>query len=198
MELMQEILTAIGGITVVLVTTLTLLRRFAETYINSLINKSANKELERVKNNLARSMSAYQLLVNKEFEFYQKIDVIFASLIVDVQDYKWNLIEANSVEKSNRCNKLKEITLRILKTVPELKNFSYMYQCYIPVEVNRSVGDVVISLQDNLQEVTKMVQLFNDNQEINENLVNDYVELSLISIAKANTKIKIRLDDLSS
>lgn len=198
MEYIENILTAVGGLTVVLVGTLALLRKFAETYINSLINKSANNELERVKNNLAKSMSAYELLLNKEFEFYQKIDAMFAAMIVDIQDLKWNMIGASSVDKSQRNRNTREIMLRILKLIPELKNYCHTYQCYIPLEVNKSVGHVVISLQDNMDQISKTVHLFYNEKDIEQGVVSDYEEKVLISIAMANTMIKTRLNHLAS
>lgn len=75
-EILKNILTAIGGSVTVATIIFTLLRNIAEKYIGSLIENSANKELEKAKSKLSRSMSAYELLLNKEFEYYQNIDKI--------------------------------------------------------------------------------------------------------------------------
>lgn len=198
MEYIKTILTTIGGVTLILTFVFTFLKGIGEKYIDSLIKKSANKELEKAKNKMARSMSAYELLLNKEFEYYQKIDNIYASLIVDIQDVYWYMVEARNLEFEQRCNKLKEISIRIVKIVPELKNFNLMYQCYIPLDVFKGTGYVIGCLQDGLEKLVSNIELFYDNMDIDKEELLEYEDNVLMSIAWANNKIKDRLSNLSS
>lgn len=196
-ETFKNVLTAIGGGVAVATIIIILLRNIAEKYIGSLIENSANKELEKAKNKLSRSMSAYELLLNKEFEYYQNIDKIYASLTVDVQDIYWNAVEAKNVEFEERCSSLKEISLRVIKTIPELKNFNLIYQCYVPTEVFLSTGKVVICLQNYLDNLNSNIHLFFDGEEVKESELKIFVDETLISISTSNYKIRTRLEKLS-
>lgn len=196
-EIVELILKIIGGFMVVLAVVLTLIRNVAEKYISTLIEKSANKELEKIKSKLSRSMSAYEFLLNKEFEYYQNLDKIYASLVVDVQDIYWNAVEAKNIDFEKRCSNLNEISLRIIKTIPELKNFNLMYQCYVPSEVYMNTGNVVICLQNDLNHLTRNVYLFYDRKDVQEKELKTFVDNVLISIALSNNTIKTRLGKLS-
>lgn len=196
-EVLTNVLATVGGLTVVITAMVVFFKNIAEKYISSLIKNSADKELENAKNKLARSMSAYELLLNKEFEYYQKIDKIYASLIVDIQDIYWNAVEAERVAFEDRCNNLKELSLRIIKTIPELKNLNFMYQCYVPTQVYEKSGNVVICLQKDLEYFYNTIQLFFDRKDIQENELENFVNNILMSIALSNSTIKTRLDRLS-
>lgn len=59
-------------------TTLGVCKGIFEKYIYTQIGKSAEKELEKAKSSFSRSFTAYEILLKKEFEYYESIDKIYA------------------------------------------------------------------------------------------------------------------------
>lgn len=62
---LKEMLELVGGISVVVCTTLVFCKGIFRKYIYTQIEKSAEKELERAKNIFSRSFIAYEILLKK-------------------------------------------------------------------------------------------------------------------------------------
>lgn len=196
-EIGKQVLAYFGGISVVVFLTIRFCKQLIEKLIHTQIEKSAEKELEKVKNNLARNMSAYEILLQKEFEYYAHIDEMYAKIIVDVQDIYWYALEANDVDFAYRCKKLKKISCRTLKKIPELKNYNLMYQVYVPVEIFDATGNVVIALQEGCGIIAETVANFFNKEEIDKDVLQKYKEDILCKIAFSSAIIRSRLERLS-
>ena len=80
-EWLKNMLAAIGGGTVVLVGVLTVFKGLLVKLFETGIESSFEKKLEKFKNNLKRSTTAYEILLDREMRFYEKIDPITAELV---------------------------------------------------------------------------------------------------------------------
>ena len=89
---LKDLLIELGGTISIIITCLVFLKNILKKYINTIIETSADKSIEKIKNKYSRTLTAYEILLKKEFEYYEKKDCIFADLIVDIQDFKSSTI----------------------------------------------------------------------------------------------------------
>ena len=197
-EWLKYVLELVGGISVVVCTTLGVCKGIFEKYIYTQIGKSAEKELEKAKSSFSRSFTAYEILLKKEFEYYESIDKIYAKVVVDVQDIGFYSIEKNDVKSEIRCENLKEISLRLLKAITELKNLNLLYQVYVPIEIFSVTGRVVIAMQNNCELISKTTTNVFEGKECDEEKIKEFINSVLTGITLSNTLIKNRLEVLTS
>ena len=196
-EIGKQVLAYFGGIAAVVFLTIKFCKQIIEKYIHTQIEKTAEKELERVKNRFARNMSAYEILLKKEFEYYEHIDKMYAKLIVDIQDIYWYALEADHLDFVYKCKKIKKISCRILKKIPELKNYNLMYQVYVPVKIFDATGRVVITLQNGCDIIVRVVTNVFDKKAVNKDELQKCEEDVLKKIAFSSAIIRSRLEELS-
>ncbi len=196
-ELIKELLELVGGISVVVCTTLVFCKGIFEKYIYTQIEKSAEKELEKAKNTFSRSFTAYEILLKKEFEYYESIDKIYAEVIVDVQDVGFNSVEKHDIKRETRCENIKEISLRLLQAIMDLKNLNLLYQVYVPIEIFSVTGKVVTTMQDNCELIAKTTTNVFEGKECDEEKIKEFIDSVLSAIVLSNTLIRNRLETLT-
>lgn len=199
MDMLKDILTAIGGITVIGTGIMLFCKGIVEKYIHTVIEKSAEKELEKVKNKLAKNISAFEVLLRKEFEYYESVDKIYAEIIVDIQDVYWYVAEATELERKVRCEELREKFQHILKRMMGLKNHNLAYQVYVPKKVFEATGNVVCTIQDHGDFVSDCVKkmFYDQEQEIEKDKLENIKDEILAAVAWANVCIMGRVKELS-
>lgn len=134
-EWIKELIIAIGGGATATISILLIVKSLLSKIIDKTIETSFEKSTIKFTNKLDRSTKAYEMLLNKEFEFYEKIDPYMATLVPLVQDLEFWLQKHEEEKTDNAKAKYKECLLKYLETVPDLKNNLILYQPYIPVEV---------------------------------------------------------------
>lgn len=196
-EWIKNLLELVGGISIVVCTTLVFCKGVFEKYIYTQIEKSAEKELEKARNTFSRSFTAYEILLKKEFEYYESIDKIYAEVIVDVQDVGFNSIENHNVNREIKCENIKEISLRLLQAIKDLKNLNLLYQVYVPTEIFSVTGQVVIAMQDNCELIANTAVNVFEGKECDEEKIKKFIKNVLSAIVLSNTLIKNRLETLT-
>ena len=194
---LKEMLEIVGGISVVVCTTLAFCKGIFQKYIYTQIEKSAEKELERAKSTFSRSFIAYEILLKKELEYYESIDKIYAEVIVDVQDVGFYSTKNHDIKRESICENIKEVSLRLLQAIKDLKNLNLLYQVYVPMEIFDVTGQVVISLQDNCELIAKTAANVFEEKECDDEKIKRFIESVLSQIAISNTLIKNRLEILA-
>lgn len=197
MEFFKSLLEIVGGATVIVTATLVFCKSIIEKVIQTQIEKSANKELEIAKSNLSRRMSAYEILLQKEIDYYQSIDKIYAELIVDVHDFKFYSIESSDIDSKVKNEQIKDISLRTLQSIKDLKNLNLVYQIYVPTEIFSITGNVIESIQDNCELIRETAVKIFEQKECDEERINKFVKEILGAVAMANAFIRNRLEQLS-
>ena len=197
MEFVESLLEIVGGVTVVVRATLVFSKSVIEKVIHTQIEKSANKELEIAKSNLSRSMSAYEILLKKEIDYYQSIDRIYAELVVDVHDFKFYSIESPDIDSKVKKEQIRNISLRALQSIKDLKSLNLIYQIYVPIDIFSITGNVIKCLQDNCELISETASKVFEQKECDENKINKFTEDILLAVATANAFIKNRLNQLS-
>lgn len=197
MDFLKNLLEIVGGTAVVVTATLVFCKNIIEKTIHTQIEKTANKELEKAKFNLSKNMHAYEILLKKEFDYYQSIDKIYADLVVDIQDIKFYSIEALDIDISKKSEQIKEISLRTLQAIKNLKNQNLIYQVYVPIEIFSITGDVVVTLQDNCDLISETAANVFEQKMCDKEKINKFVEDILKAVAMSNAFIRNRLENIS-
>ena len=97
-EWLKDFLVAVGGGTVVLVGILTIFKNLFFKLFETGIESSFEKSLEKYRKKLSRSNKAYEILLDREMRFYERIEPIFAELIPLLHDLTYNLKKDKLIE----------------------------------------------------------------------------------------------------
>ena len=196
----KDLLIELGGTISIIIACLLFFKNILKKYIDTIIESSADKSIEKLKNKYSRTLTAYDILLKKEFEYYEKIDCIFADLIVDIQDFKSSTINEFGFDIEKRFDIAKSTGLKLLETIINLKKFSLLYQSYIPDNIFDYSMSIIGELQENCDLISDSLKLLGDKQEdkLNLNAIKDFTSKILLLIANTEVSIKTRLQDLSN
>lgn len=92
---------AIGGGSIAILGVVVIIRFIAKTLIEKTVETAFEKSTIILTNQLQRSTKAYELLLNKELEYYGKFDPQLATLVPLVQDLVYYPSKGLSVDPDN-------------------------------------------------------------------------------------------------
>ena len=198
-EWIKELIIAIGGGATATISILLIVKSLLSKIIDKTIETSFEKSTIKFTNKLDRSTKAYEQLLNKEFEFYEKLDPYMATLVPLVQDLEFWLQKHEEEKTDNTKANYKECLLKYLEAIPNLKNDSILYQPYIPVEVFKSVASLITHMQDNMKMLGNYGEIIFETKEgkVDFDKMKVFVEEELKFIALIETVIKARLIELT-
>ena len=198
-EWLESLIAAVGGGTVVLVGVLTIFKGLLIKLFETGMETSFEKSLEKYRNKLSRSTKAFEILLEKEFEYYSSLDPHLATLVPLVQDLVYYSDMSNEMELSFRQTHYKEDVLQYLKIIPEIKNNSVLYQPYIPVQIFAEVSHLLGVMQNNMDFWNYAGNvIFQESEEaIDLKKAREISDSILLHIADIEVAIKKRLTELS-
>ena len=145
-EWIKELLIAIGGGTTVTVALLTVLKSIVSKIVDKAIDTSFEKSTIKLSNKLERTTKAYEILLRKEFDYYERIDPYMATLVPLVQDFEYWATKSQEDDPDDAKEKYREHILEYLKMIPEIKNDSVLFQPYIPEDIFEAVTVLLSSM----------------------------------------------------
>lgn len=198
-EWLEGLLTAIGGGTVVLVGVFTIFKGLLVKLFESGIESSFEKNFEKFKNRLQRSTKAYEILLDREMRFYEKIDPIIAELIPLEHDLLLFLKKDEDLKRDEQCEAFREKFKRYGELSIELNNENLIHQLYIPDEVFGAFGSVVAKMQKDMPYWFEMAKcLFaNEYEKIDYDKCETIVDELLKLLETAEMLVRKRLKQLS-
>ncbi len=149
-EWLESLIVAIGGGTVVLIGVLTIFKGLLIKLFETGIESSLEKNLEKFKNKLERSTKAYEILLNREMRFYEKLEPIIAELVPLEHDLLYYLKYDEHADRERQCEAFREHFKRYCELTKHLKNENLIHQSYIPQEVFNAFTSVVKQMQDDM------------------------------------------------
>ena len=199
-EWMNSLLASIGGGAIVLVGFFAVFKSFILKLIDSAVETSFEKTTIKLSNMLDRKMKAYEILLGKEFEFYEKLDSYKAELVPLVQDFRYLISDSRIIDETAAMESYKKQFTRYLEIIPEIKSISLLYQPYIPSNVFSAAADLVVNMQSGLRYLSHVGEsLFKKTDDIiDENKVKEIEDKVLMSIAVLERFTKDRLTELSN
>jgi hypothetical protein len=160
------------------------------------------KRQKRMEDNFARSKAAYDIILNKEFAYYEKIDAIYADLIPRIHDIIDSLANDSSLalELLARQEQVKENFVMFLESIPRLKKEYLMYDIYLPETVRKTNLLAITEFQSSLDFMSNETKkLFGGNEsEIDIIACRETLDVLLSVCAAARGSILFRLQVLAN
>ena len=198
-EWLKSVLAAVGGGTVVLVGVFTVFKGLLIKFFETGIESSFEKNLEKFKNKLDRSTRAYEILLDREMRFYEKVEPITAELVPLEHDLLYHLKYNYDADREKQCEAFRNHLKRYCELIKDLKNEHLVHQSYIPQEVFDSYTVVVKQMQDDLSLWGDMGKLLFEGKydKIDYKKCEATVDKLLMYLALAGTMVRSRLKQLS-
>jgi len=199
MDILKELLIAIGGGATALIALLTIFKSMFMKFFQKGVDTAFDKNLEKYKNTLRRTTSAYEILLNKELNFYTGIETPIANLIVLIQDLAATAQNKFDQDQYSQINTFEKYLYEYTNIIPEFKNVVLTHQSYIPINIFTDASQLINLIQDNLV----ILKGYLDNlriDKLSDAQISESAQISqntLMSIAKLQEGIMARLKDLS-
>ena len=198
-EWLKSLLAAIGGGAVVLVGVLTIFKNLFLKLFETGIESSFEKNLEMYRNKLSRSTKAFEILLDREMRFYERMESLYAELVPLQQDLIYYAKRDEEVSHTVECDAFHTHFVRYAELIKEIKNETLMHQSYIPQSIFTTTTAVVGQMQADLQfwlEVGK-AQIDGKYDSIDYKTGQEKIDVILTKIVKTQLAIKKRLEELS-
>jgi len=199
MELWAQVLLEVGGPVGVVIFMIV----FGRDIISKLIEQSFQSASEKVSmcysDNLARHSKAYELLLNKEFDFYEQTSQYSSDLIVDIQDICAYLQSYFQKPDFEDLFKVRELCIKTLGNIPKYKSNILIAQSFIPTELYKISSDLVSIVQSRLEDIACILKNASSTAAINEesDTIKAIQDDVLINCAFLMSQIKSRVEFLS-
>ena len=198
-EWLKDLIVAIGGGTVVLVGVLTIFKNLLIKLFETGIESSFDKNLEKYRNKLSRSTKAFEILLDREMRFYERMEPLYAELIPLQQDLIYYAKRDNEIAQTVECDEFRKHFVRYAELIKEFKNEVLAHQSYIPQNIFTASTVDVGQMQADLEfwlEVGKH-QINNEYDKIDYDKGQEKIDVVLNAIAAAQLSTKKRLEELS-
>lgn len=198
-EWLQNLLAAVGGGSVVLIGVLTIFKKLFLKLFETGIESSFEKSLEKYRNQLSRSTKAYEILLDREMRFYERLEPIFADLVPLLHDLKYCSTHKDDPDQDGLRHAFAEYVGQYGTILKTLKNETLVHQAYIPNSIFTASTAVVVQMQKDLTFWSDTAKYFfsGDYETINDEQKENVVSGVLALIAVLELKIKLRLEELS-
>ncbi|MBC3516338.1 hypothetical protein [Neobittarella massiliensis] len=200
MEYIKDLIIAIGGGTTALIALLTIFKALFMKFFERVIDTAFEKNIEKYKNVLTRSTTAFEILLDKELDFYTNSDPLFAEVIVLVQDLVYYSSSDDKMDYEFQRKNYKQCFLRYCELIKEIKEKTLVHQVYLPRTIFMECSNIVSQMQEGLQHWKLVADVvFNlSTEKIDTIKSNELSDNILRQIALAETLIKARLTTLSN
>ena len=195
-EWIKEIIIAIGGGATVAVGLLAVFKSLFVKFVESTIDASFEKSTIKLTNKLERSTKAYEILLRKELDCYERMDPHIAALVPIVQDFEfW----ATSSDKSAEEN-FKDGLLEYIRITKDIKSTVLLYQPYIPNAIFDAVSSLLKVMQENVQYYYDSVKILHGEKDgkIDVAKLKEIRESIISAIIVMEIEIKTRLTELTN
>lgn len=200
MDFIKEVLAAVGGALGIVLIILAFGKGLIQKWVETTIEKTAEKSLTKYANVLERRTKAYEMLLEKEFVFFESASEFISNLIIDIHSFSRCLRTFNDDANSMDFEKARETALRIMSNTQVFRRDMLLAQSFIPEEIFSVCGDVLSSLQKSIPLLYMALEISQEDtleEDIMEQIkqLEDYI---LTDCATLNVKIKRRLEELSN
>ena len=199
-EWIKDLILAIGGGAFASIGILTVFKSLLIKIFETGIESSFEKSLEKYRNKLSRSSKAYDILLEREMRFYERMEPIFAELIPLMHTMKYCMEKSTVSEHLTKCEEFKEGFLKYTDLYDQIRNETLIHQSYLPANVLLSSNMVVKKMYDDLNFwKDSALALFEQKYEdIDDVTIQGVLEDLFKTIAIMEVHIKNRLEELSS
>jgi len=200
MEFLREFLAAVGGAVGVVLIIFVFFKGIVQKWIDTTIDKAAEKSLAKYSNTLERKTKAYETLLDKELSYYEYLSDKISDLIVGTTNCSVYLgVDGNTVTYAGATKACDEVSI-LQKVEFELSRRNAAMCCYFENDIFTAVitliNDCALineSFIEGIKQITETNNLSKETCQEIQRLTNAMITSS----AKINSLIKKRLTTLS-
>ena len=198
-EWLKELFISIGGGSIVAGVFYIGLKTVVAKIVDKAIDTSFEKSTLKLSNRLERTTKAYEILLKKEFDYYEKLDSYLARIIPLVQDLVYNVDKFQNNNDENARDRYRELCLEYIDMIPEIKNHNLIVQAYIPENIFEATTILVKNMQSDLQYLSFVGKVLygNNDGSVDIKKIEEIKDKVLKSVALVESRIKNRLVELS-
>lgn len=199
MDFIKEVVAAIGSALSVIFILLFIFKGLINKWIETAIEKTAEKSLAKYSNTLERRTKAYEMLLQKEFAFFESASAFLSELVVDIQDFSYYLGLDDKHPTDPNLEKVREVALRILERIPEFKQNSLLSEAYLTEGIRSANVIIIHDLQEAAPLMYNAIKMSVDDVLDADTIqkIAKLEETTLMNCALLSAKIKCRLEELS-
>lgn len=177
-----------------------LIKQIVYFTVNNVFSEQSSKQIQNHINTLNRKRMAYDILLKKELEYYEKISEYISDLVVQIQDVEWNYnqtLKSKNKEEKEKYNKWAIDNLKsILENIPGTKKDTIIYQNYADENIWASHSEIISFIQ-NKSEILVDILLKNNKSSKNTTLISDITKEVLLMASTTMVLIQTRQKKLS-
>ena len=198
-EWIKDIIVAMGGGSIALLGILPLFKQLVIKSCETGIETIFQKNIEKYREQLSRSSRSYDMILNKEMDFYEKVDSIFAELVPLVHSIKrcFDNEEHYESEKNAQCFwiYLKQYS----ELYDKLKTTILIHQAYIPEGILLSYTTLAKTMYDDTISLLELGKTtFDEGNKVDEKMLQSMYDNFMNVLVIPSALVKERLQTLSS
>ena len=198
-EWIKDIIVAVGGGSIALLGILTVFKQLVIKSCETGIETIFQKNIEKYREQLSRSSRSYDMILNKEMDFYEKVDSIFAELVPLAHSIKrcFDNKEHYESEKNAQCFwiYLKQYS----ELYDKLKTTILIHQAYIPKGILLSYTTLAKTMYDDTISLLELGKTtFDEGNKVDEKMLQSMYDNFMNVLVIPSALVKERLQTLSS
>lgn len=199
MEFVKQLLAAIGGALGIVLIIMRLGKSIIQKWVETNIESSAEKSLNKYTNLLERKTRAYEMILEKEFEFYQCATDYMSRLVFDIQAFPDYFSRCNGGYDDARYQYTKEVSSRIDNDAQFFRRSIILLQPFIPNDLYCESIELIQNLKYSMYKLNDALEM-SVTDILPENIIEPAKSLEEEIISNCSTlaaSIKRRLEELS-
>lgn len=164
--------------------------------IENMIDNASKKVLLEFEDNLTRKIKAYEMVLNKEFEFYEKTTRYVSNLVVNIQDVTQSLLTTSEDFDSENIRKY---FMNILTDIPDYKDDLLSIKPFISDEIYTASFDLIVYLQSQIETISSYIEekVINNLDSSSVEIINDIERNTLMYCSNVTYNIEQRIFDIT-
>ena len=195
MEFWGQLLAAVGGALGITLIIMRMCKSFIVKWVETSIATTAEKSLAKYSDTLNRHTKAYEMILEKEFTFFECANKFTSAVFLGNEDAQHHL----GLRKSKQVNfKLAEHQIKtILKKTVEFKRDILLANPYLPMSIS-AAASALIDFMDG-EYVQAVEEILSDHDKLDENAKTKFNSIDshlMYHCAFLNAKISDRVKEL--
>ncbi len=199
MDFLVQLLAAVGGALGIVLILMRMGKSFIEKWVETNIETTAEKSLSQYTNLLEQRTKAYELILEKEFEYFQCAANFMSNLVLDIQAFPDYFSYCNGGFNEENYQRTKSISMKITSNAEIFTRNIILAQSFIPEEMYSTSLELVRNLKYALYQLNAALEMSRETL-LPENVIEpafDCQENIVKDCGKLSAKIKERLEELS-
>ena len=196
-EWIKDIIVAVGGGSIALLGTLTVFKQLVIKSCETGIETIFQKNIEKYRELLSRSSRSYDMILNKEMDFYEKVDSIFAELVPLTHSIKRCFDNEEHFESEKNAQRFWIYLKQYSELYDKIKTTILIHQAYIPEEILLSYTTLAKTMYDDTISLLELGKTtFDEGDKVDEKMLQSMYDNFMNVLVIPSALVKERLQTL--